>query len=565
MKKLLKIGLVGSMALSAPLSAMELGDGFAGLVGGLVEGVAAFAGSDPVLKTAELAKQGIMWGAHVAGDAGSAFFNKMGGAIQARIDESREKTKKHYQGLIDEQQTLFDRYEHTNEKVAHECLKEIERLRKLRDDAVFKLEKPLTNFIDGVSEAGVQGVKALVAEAEKQRDHARALEIEALRAREERMGRAEAAAASARATAETYVKFVTEKPHVIIGIAAGIFALYYGIKYTSQYVYEAYKIPDIAQKTSFLSVSQRLHNWAYNIRPESDVTAVKLSPELAAHLHESSEGLKHMIANGSILLNKVFYGPPGVGKTEFALRLAAYSGMEYVYFSSAMLEMLSMEDITRKVVELFRRAESSPIPVMIVVDEAELVFADRMRLFHDGNSVLNQKRLAINNLFLTHTSKGSKHYMVIAITNFLDQLDAAFLSRCNEKIYFSEPDASVRREILDHYIDRYLVRGEHLDLQDRRAGLQKVLSWIFPRAHEPEKVLIPEGVLSEEVRSAIAARLDGWVGRDIEYFVTAIEEAARYADNTVTPAVIEKALSQAVAQRKLATELEKIRQKRVAS
>lgn len=349
---------------------------------------------------------------------------------------------------------------------------------------------------------------------------------------------------------ENTLNWAKQNPYVVVGIPAAIFASWFILKHGSQIVADRYRVPTLFQETSLISPTEKLRNLMFGIKPDSDLTAVKLSPELSQQLAESAIGLKNMIANGSTLQNKLFYGPPGTGKTEYVIRLARDSGMDYGYFSSARLEQFSIEEATRVVSEAFTRAMHNDKPILFAVDEAELCFADRSKLFAGGSSILNDKRLAINNLFLTYMSKGSRHYMVVGITNYPNQLDAAFLSRCDEKIFIGAPNAQIRREILDHFIDKRLVRGDHLDIGENLSLFRKFTRFVFPSMRVPEKVKIAPNALSEEARAHLASRLDGWVGRSIDQLVTSIEAGARATqNNTVTAEVIKKALDRTIRQR----------------
>jgi ATPase family AAA domain-containing protein 3A/B len=424
--------------------------------------------------------------------------------------------------------------------------KEIERLNMEKGQKHNKLGKIFENFAKNyveltnkASNLFVDSIgKALNANIERQQA------VEVARAQAEAQGRALVQ------RVEKVLEFIKDKPYLIVGIAAGIFGSYFVLKHGTQYIADTYRIPTLAQETSLIPNRIKFKNWLFDVQVESDLTEVKLTEELTEQLSGSALGLKRMVANESILQNKLFYGPPGTGKTEFARRLARYSGMDYIYFSASALEKFSIEEATKQVAELFTYAENSSVPLMIIVDESELVFASRTKLFTEGsNSQLNEKRLAINNQFLTYLSKGSKNYMVIAITNYPDQLDDAFLNRCDEKIFFDAPDAELRRQILDLYIDKYLIHGKHLPLDKK--GMVNRLVKLLSVAQPPKKVAIEEETLSADARAEIALKFDKWVGRDIEQFVVALETAARATEQcTITPDVVQRVLNRKIAERK---------------
>ncbi len=421
------------------------------------------------------------------------------------------------------------------------ALREIDRLTNEKNKQLDELNKMAMDAAnrgkDLVFDIGEMGIEEIKASGAARREQAKAVAVEEQRGKD------------MLARVDKLLNFVSEKPYVIIGIAAGLFGSYFALKHGIQHVSDAYKIPTLAQETSLVPYRTKFKNWLLDEQLESDLTEVKLTDELTELMAESALGLKRMAANDSILQNKLFYGPPGTGKTEFARRLARYSGMHYIYFSSSALEKFSIEEATRQIEELFTFAEHSSTPLLIIADEAELVFADKSKLFSQGSSsTLDAKRLAINNQFLTYLSKGSKHYMVIAITNYPDQLDAAFINRCDETIFFDAPDAYIRRQIFDLYVDKYLIKGKHLSSEKK--GLFNRLLATLSFAQPPKRVAIEEDTFSEEAREEIASHFDKWVGRDIEQFVTALETAARATDScTINPAVVRKVLERKKAER----------------
>lgn len=431
-------------------------------------------------------------------------------------------------------QTIADRRS-TPEAIAA-ALEQKSRILNKKNEALSSLNKGVADVANGIMKSAATAIddvreagKAIVMGGIEQRKA-----VAVARAQEEAKGAA--MLQKAREDAQWYV----DNKWLLIGGTMAIVGSYFIFKHGVPFIIDRYKIPTLAQETSLLSVKDRLNNWLHGISYESDLTEVKFSPELTQRLTNSAEGLKQMVANGSILQNKLFYGPPGTGKTEFARRLARWSDMDYIYFSAGQFEQLDKNEATRQVTELFVHAQYASKPLMIVLDEGDLVLGHRYN--KAGSSDLNDTLKAVNNQFLTYTGKGNTQYMLVVITNHPDKIDEAFLSRCDEQILFGAPDAQSRRDILDLYIDKYLVRGAHLRLPEKATGFSKIMSYIFPTTRAPRKVEIEEGALSDEARTKIAAKLEGWVGRDIEQLVTAIETVARSTSScTVTPEVIRRA------------------------
>ncbi len=495
-----------------------------------------------IKKTAEVARDGVI----DVGEAWSDYLKDRARDLEiayqqqlATADDAIRAVERRPNATAEEIQAAYA----NKQRIIAKRDEEIGQMRKGLNEAVGQMGKAVGGIAEQLGET-VKDARELAKAswmASIERDKAVAIEKE----------RSNTVAKGIQTAVENVTKAIKENPHYIIGIPVATFAISYTLYHVIKYTSERWRIPSIAQETSLLSTRDRFSNWLYGVKYESDLTDVKFSPELTEQLTESAIGLKMMIENGSILQNKLFYGPPGTGKTEFAMRLARWSGMDYIYFSAGQLEKLSIEEATRQVAELFTYAQFAAKPLMIVVDEADLVFGDRGKMYNGGGSALNEKRFAVNNQFLTYTGKGSSHYMVIAITNHPEQFDSAFLSRCDEQILIGPPNAQTRREILDHYIDKYLVRGDHLPLPENQTGFAKVMSFVFPGSSVVSKVNIAEDALSDKARDDIALQLDGWVGRDIEQLVTLIETIARTTESReVTPAVIKKAMTRKTAEKR---------------
>ncbi len=504
--------------------------------------VGAAADSDTAAWLSEKTQDGIIFMAETTAKAAG----KVVEVVNNINDERKIQIEAEFRRKITVQRNIINSYHSSNEE-KERARKKIESLENEEQEQLDEIRKI---GLDAAKKGTDLGFKALNMGIEEIQAHQ-----SAVRDREKAVAKIRAKAEEDnKAMLEKFEKtlaFIKDKNNaaLLVGIAAGIFGSYFILKHGIEHVSDAYRIPTLAQETSLIPYTKKFKNWVLDETVESDLTEVKLTEELANQMEESALGLKRMVANDSILQNKLFYGPPGTGKTEFAHRLARYSGMHYIYFSASALEKFSIEEATKKIAGLFTFAENSSEPLLIIADEAELVFADRSKLFSaGGSSTLNEKRIAINNQFLTYLSKGSKHYMVIAITNYPDQLDSAFLSRCDEKIFFDAPDADIRRQIFDLYVDKYLIHGKHLSLEKK--GIFNSLLASLSITKPSKKVLIEEDTFSEEARAEIASNFDEWVGRDIEQFVTALETAARATDKcAINPTIIKKVLARKMAER----------------
>ncbi len=370
-----------------------------------------------------------------------------------------------------------------------------------------------------------------------ERSKERQKEIEGIKAVQDRKAKVEAAAA----TTKMYIDFVKQNPWLIVAIPVGITAGYYGIKHGSQYIADQAKIPSLATETSMLSFTERAKNWLSGSAPEKkDLKDVKLDPVTAARIQETATGLKNVVANGSFLKNMLFWGPPGTGKTMSALRVARSCGLEYMYFAGTDLLGFSEEEGIKKLRELFGFAKKYGTPVVVVIDEAELVLGSR------SNPNMTNKQKVFLNEILTYTGTETREYMVIALTNRPEDLDEAFLSRCDDRIFIGTPDVARRREILDHYIEENLIK------ESKPVALQKgwFSGWFSAAPAPAAQLKIAEDALSDEARTAIVAQIDGFVGRDIMKLVNQLKFSAYQTENcTLTAEIVTRVVATKVAER----------------
>jgi|GEM_PF-3317880 len=328
-------------------------------------------------------------------------------------------------------------------------------------------------------------------------------------------GKAEAEAASKAAAARAAVQEVItafNDPNSVLQVgkyALIVFGVYYGLKLGAQALEDWYRLPTLADKTTILPLHKQLYNWLFNI----DVfTATRddiiLTPENASFFDEYIEATKNTLENGGYLRHLLIPGPPGTGKTLMSIVIANELGLPAIYFSASNLRNYRVEDAITKLRQLFTYAENSSVPIVIIIDESEVIFASR-----DKSTLGEETRLVMNQI-MAKTGTEQSNFILIALTNRPQDFDSAFQSRFSETIYINPPTLAQRTDILSMYIDKYLVNP----IFEGKRG------W-FSR-QTPKPILIDESLIDTAAIDVLSKKLDTFTGRDISQLVMALRDAA---------------------------------------
>lgn len=400
------------------------------------------------------------------------------------------------------------------------------------DEAERKADERWDQTASNVTNLVPEGYKVLFGALQEEQKAQHEKEKEAIRAELNRRAQVE--------NAKSYIKSIQNKKTVLglTGIAVGVFGAWHGTKFAGKYLDQRLKNPTLAQETSLVGWKDTISNYIFGSeQPRKEVSDVILEPKLAARILELTTSIANTVKNNSYFQNILFYGPPGTGKTMVSKRIARSTGLEYIYFAASSLDQYSIDDALIKLTELFEFAKNSSKKLMLIIDEAEILFSDRAKI----QSEKTQKML---NLILTYTGTESKNFLLVALTNRPEVLDSAFLSRCDEQIEIGPPSHEQRLAILKMYVDEYLVKASNVS--------QEVSYWQWLWGYQPPtKLKIEEDTLSEEKLKEIADKLNNFVGRDISKMVIAIQQAAFASkDATVTTEIIDRIVNLKIEQKK---------------
>ncbi len=297
--------------------------------------------------------------------------------------------------------------------------------------------------------------------------------------------------------------------------AVGIFAGWHATALAADVAKHYILIPPLAEKTSIRSWSSRLKDvFVHEERLMPERSHVILNDELSKHIEMLTKSVINTAKNDTLFRHYLFYGPPGTGKTMIAMAMANEAGLEYMYFSAAALNKFSLEEGVKQINHLFEFAKAYPKKLMIIMDEADSIFAHRDTCPDKTRTFLNQ--------ILTYTGTEQNNYVVIAMTNRPKDFDSAALSRFGEKIKIDAPGHEERKKIFTHYGQKYFFDSHALN-RDKRS----VLQWLFSRKPIIRlPLIVSEEVLSDETLNELAVRSEGLVGREIADIMLMVQNAA---------------------------------------
>jgi len=387
-----------------------------------------------------------------------------------------------------------------------------------------------------------------------------------------------------------YIAALTNPRNVKIGVAAltgtalGIYAAKHGTALIADIIKKRYGLPKLAQDTSLIPLYEQVTNKLAGRKPlkiapktpaeiaqlvkqeiqdlekigtivsperkaqlleqrrnqelkrfvQEALQRVVFEPELKRQIDEIAIGLWKKVQNGAYLENILFYGPPGTGKTLVAKELARLSGFEYIYFAASSLDQFSIEEATAQLTRLFDFAKNSGHKLMIIIDEAELLFADRQKQKEE----VSEKMRKLLTHILTYTGTETRDYMVVALTNRPQDLDSAFLSRCGNQVEVGLPGFEQRCALLNQYLGEFVVKAAKPLPQ--LSKLDKVRNWLINKQVRQAPLILQPGVINDAYIASIAQKVESFTGRDIMKLALAIQQAAYSNDDRVTVDLIDK-------------------------
>jgi ATPase family AAA domain-containing protein 3A/B len=232
----------------------------------------------------------------------------------------------------------------------------------------------------------------------------------------------------------------------ILAIALGIYASREGAQLVREEISRRLGKPDLIRVTSRRGIFSDLLR--RNVSEAEAFSGVVLNPDLMDQIKRLAMATKSSHSRSSPLVNCMFYGSPGTGKTLVAKKFAEFSGLDYAIMSGGDVAPLGKDGVT-EIHRLFKWVNSSRRGVLLFIDEAESFLGQRT------SGMSENLRNAITAL-LYHTGTASSKFMMIIATNRPGDLDSAIVDRIDESIEFPLPNVAERQELVGLYYKEYV-------------------------------------------------------------------------------------------------------------
>jgi ATPase family AAA domain-containing protein 3A/B len=312
-------------------------------------------------------------------------------------------------------------------------------------------------------------------------------------------------------------------------LALGVYGARMGATVVGNYVAAQLGKPSLVRETSRTSplvvATQPMATARKLLKPKMVVDAldrVILEEGLELRLRRVATSTKYTKANGAPFRHVLLHGPPGTGKTMFAKKLAAHSGLDYAILTGGDIAPLGREAVT-EIHKLFDWATLSRNGLLLFIDEADAFLRKRA-----SEAISEDLRNAFN-AFLYRTGEPSHDFMLVYASNAPEEFDWAINDRIDEIVEFTIPSATERERMLAQYVNEYLNSG---------GGSGSI------------RILV-DGVAETHLKAAVAAT-EGFSGREIHKLVVAWQAAAFGSEGAVfTPSTMQEVLDSHVAQREL--------------
>lgn len=142
----------------------------------------------------------------------------------------------------------------------------------------------------------------------------------------------------------------------------------------------------------------------------------------------------------------LFYGAPGVGKTETVLQLARKTGRNIIQVNVEQIKSMWVGESEKNIKEIFNDyrnlVEMQPLAPILLFNEADAVIGTRLK---GAERATDKMENSLQNIILQEMEKIDG--ILIATTNLVQNFDKAFERRFLYKVKFNAPSTQTRRHI----------------------------------------------------------------------------------------------------------------------
>ncbi|KKQ33014.1 MAG: hypothetical protein US49_C0003G0042 [candidate division TM6 bacterium GW2011_GWF2_37_49] len=329
---------------------------------------------------------------------------------------------------------------------------------------------------------------------------------------------------------------------MFIGLAlllvGGTFGLYHGTKLAAEYIKTKFGRPSLVRESSRASFKQAfiktLKTLIFGTIEEQELifSDMVLEPKIQSDLFTFAEDVRQARNLGFPYTNAIFYGEPGTGKTMAMRSMAKSLDMDYAILSGADVSQFRNGEGVTELNKLFDWAKNSKKGLMVFIDEADSLFRSRETLDKEGVDNVNK--------FLAETGEGLYNCMIVISLNNISLLDSAVRSRFGKIFAFETPSIDVRFKMLMLKLNKYIINYKRKYTKDDELV---------------EVSLATDTALDEALWKDVAARIEGFSGRDIQQLVEEMRmRGYRSGQNVLTKEIVEYAVMQ---------KIEKVKQDRI--
>lgn len=234
------------------------------------------------------------------------------------------------------------------------------------------------------------------------------------------------------------------------------------------------------------------------------------------------------------------YGPPGTGKTMTAHAIANCLGRKILIVNYADLESKFVGETPKNIKKVFEAAIK--YNAIIFFDEADAILSKRVDNMKSATDVsVNQTRSVLLMLLNDY-----QDYIIFA-TNFIENIDSAFMRRIGTHIKFSLPDYKARKALWKLYLPEEAPINIDIDYisnkYDNLSGSDIsniTLKSAFKVARQ-EKSVINTSDLEDEIKLVLQSKIDN-KGHDVtvtkrkvseDYVRSQLDKSANHSSNHV--------------------------------